>query len=319
MNSRSGVSIFLTVLVLLFSPGTRADSCRDVFDQALLDNPPVDVSYDWTTAIFLFGAEKYARKHSLESKLEPYYEVLSKKIPEIRDPDTAALSLPASFGNSPSRELIVNASRKYFKEEKRNSLGVFDHTGTKGILGTLYPSSIWADSLIMATLNLIHLGEKERALKDGAIMMTHLKDGHSGLYVHAYYPKEGWTFPHEFHWARGNLWVALYLKETQNRVKLEKFLETLKTFYVPGKGLRTLLDDEKSDFESSATALYGYVLEPSEEVKQTILSFVKEKRFTGVSGPTTAFPLAAYYRSLIPSGTYLHGTGAFLLWCSVND
>lgn len=329
------LSKFLTLLLILGAGATQAQSslCREVFLSSLSQYPAEKVAYDWPTAIFLYGAELYAKNvgEGLSEKLDPYYDSLAEKIPTIRDPDKASLSLPASVRKTPSGKKIMDASLKFFSEEPRNSLGIIDHVGSRGFLGSLYPSSVWADSLIMSSLNQFYLAttdkEKKEILKEALVILSSLRSSTPGLFSHAYYPKMGWRFPLEFHWARGNLWVAMFLTEVSaNDEKflplLEEEIAALKKLYVPGKGLRTLLDDPSSPFESSATALFGYVLwkgknpELQEEMTSVISGFVKDKRFTGVSGPTTAFPLPLYYRSLIPMGEFPYGTGAFLLWCS---
>lgn len=315
----------------------NSPKCREVFQESLAHFSAENVAYDWPTAIFLYGAEAFAARESLGKNLDPYYEALAEKIPTIHDPDKASVSLPASLRDSPGAKKIIAASRDFFSKEKRNSLGVFNHVGSTGILGTLYPSSVWADSLIMATLNQIRMAssdeEKQQALRDAKIILENLKSKVPGLYSHAFYPEQGWRFPTEFHWARGNLWIALFLSEASAMSAdflplLEKQITAIKKYYVLGKGLRTLIDDPSSSIESSSTALFGYVLlkgralglpaspEIERDIASVIPGFVKDKKFTGVSGPTTAFPLPFYYRSLIPQGEYPYGTGAFLLWCS---
>ncbi len=98
-------------------------------------------------------------------------------------------------------------------------------------------------------------------LKDAEVILRHLREKKTGLYAHAFYPKQNWRY----HWARGNLWVALFLVEASAIEKeflpyLKEEISALKKYYFRGKGLRTLIDDPSSPFESSATALFGYVL-----------------------------------------------------------
>lgn len=327
MISRPRPSIFLTVFILLLTGETHAisDPCQNIFLSSLAANAPAEADYDWTTAVYLYGAVKYAQAKHPEyvRKLEPYFDQLTGKIPQIHTPDEAALSLPASFLQTASAKKIVEASRTYFSQEPRNSLGVIDHVGSRGILGKLYPSSVWADSLIMSVLNQLKISNA--GTSEGETILKNLKSD-SGLYYHAYYPGPGWKFPVNHFWARGNLWVALYLAETGSP-DLSGFITTLKKYYFRGKGFHTLIDDSESAFESSATALFGYVLEKADDpdvelrkdIRETLNSFVKDQEFTGVSGPTTAFPYAFYYKALVPSGVYPYGTGAFLLWCSVAE
>ena len=337
MISQNDLSkILTTLLVLVTAPAIASSSvCRDVFIAALATNPAEELAYDWPAAIYLYGAELYARKEGsdLSSKLDASYEALAIKIPKIRDPDKASLSLPAAVRATPAGTRIIVASKRFFSEEPRNSLGVIDHVGARSFLGSVYPSSVWADSLIMNSLNQLRMAttdkEKGEVLKSAKVILSSLRDANTGLFSHAYYPKLGWKFPVEYHWARGNLWVALFLVEASSIDKeflplLQEELRSLKKLYVSGKGLRTLLDDPSSEFESSATALFGYVLlrandhDLEGDISSVISGFVRDKKFSGVSGPTTAFPLPFYYRTLVPRGEYAYGTGAFLLWCSAT-
>lgn len=336
------------------------DPCRGLLQQYLREQESRTWDYDWTTAIFLYGAQTFitaTADTTLASKIDEAYVQLGRSVPLVTTPDLAALSLPAqNWKDSVSTRAIIAATETYFATEPLNAIGALDHVGGRHWIGWFYPSSVWADSLIMYVLNGHGLAQKkgntQRAdffLGQADLLHRLLLNPTTGLYKHAYFVDPRTTVPEKFHWARGNLWMSLGLLELiaqlpathASSIKLRELwtahLRALLPYYVPKKGLKTLLDDpsEANYFEASATALLAYVLlkgerlglltddekKHSEGVVRTARAFLKvdaEKVFLrDISGPTTAFKWPWYYTHVVGKVTNeSYGVGSYLLLCA---
>lgn len=141
---------------------------------------------------------------------------------------------------------------------------------------TLNNQELWDDTLFMSVLFLANMGRYEKntvwideAVYQFLIHTKYLADRRTGLWFH------GWTFNgnHNFVealWGRGNSWVTSSIPEFLKIVECEgsvrRFLtETLKRqaealmLYQDEGGMwHTLVDDETSYVEASATCGFGY-------------------------------------------------------------
>lgn len=347
---------FLCLLVC--SSATASVGCQKLLQQYLSSHEKWD--YDWTTAIFLYGAQTYLNVKPApeqEAQIEATYTQLAGQIPSVTTPDLAALSLAAqSWKKTPATAAIIAASEKYFTTEPLNAVGALDHVGARHWTGWFYPSSVWADSVIMYVLNgqrlALRTGDTAKVdffLHQAELLHRLLLNPTTGLYKHAYFVGSRTTVPEKFHWARGNLWMSLGLLElisglspshpsyAKLRDHWTAHLTALLRYYVPGKGLRTLLDDssEESYFEASATALLAYVLlkgdrlgllleaqkKSTSDVVRVAQSFLKTEKDTvllqDISGPTTALNWDWYYTHVVGKvENESYGVGSYLLLCS---
>jgi rhamnogalacturonyl hydrolase YesR len=314
--------------------------------------------YDWTTAIFLYGALTYTQKNpdALWSsvKVQEKMNALLSRAPKITSPDLASMSLPASLVNE---KKMIALSEEFFKTEPLNKIGALDHVGPRHRLiwffpktNLFVPSSIWADSMVMYVLNGYKLAKlnrdqkKEKFFEEQVYLFEkYLKDPKSGLYKHAYFVESKETYPSEFFWGRGNLWVSLGLIEILEHYPAERlkkmFVDHVKAiakFADSERGLRTLLDDPNSHFETSATTLFAYVLKKGIRLKileesysglaQDMVRAVEknivsvndnELSVVNISGPTTAMKWPFYYQHVVGTRSdESYGVGAVLLLCS---
>ncbi len=348
-----------TVLCLFVcSSATAGVGCQKLLQQYLGSQKKWD--YDWTTAIFLYGAQTYLTAKPApeqDAKIEAAYTQLARHIPAVTTPDLAALSLPAqAWKKSTATDAIIAASEKYFATEPLNAVGALDHVGARHWTGWFYPSSVWADSLIMYVLNgqrlALRTGDTAKVdffLHQAELLHRLLLNPTTGLYKHAYFVGSRTTVPQKFHWARGNLWMSLGLLElisglssshpsyAKLRDDWTAHLTALLRYYVPGKGLRTLLDDssDESYFEASATALLAYALlkgerlgllaEPQKKLSSDVVrvaqGFLKTEKdavsLQDISGPTTALKWDWYYTHVVGKvENESYGVGSYLLLCS---
>lgn len=140
------------------------------------------------------------------------------------------------------------------------------------------PQQLWDDTLMMCVLPLARIGQVlgrpqylEEARRQFLLHVKYLHDRRTGLWFH------GWTFDgrHNFAealWARGNCWVTIAIPEFIEMLNLppgdalrEFLTDTLKAQvrtlqkYQDKSGLwHTLIDDETSYLEASATAGFAY-------------------------------------------------------------
>lgn len=135
---------------------------------------------------------------------------------------------------------------------------------------------LWDDTLYMTVLFVAKMGEilkddryTQESIDQFLVHIKYLTDTKTGLFFH------GWTFDgnHNFAkalWARGNSWYTAGLVDYLNIVKvndgvkrflistLNRQVESLSHLQTENGLWRTLLDDETSYEEASATAAFGY-------------------------------------------------------------
>lgn len=137
---------------------------------------------------------------------------------------------------------------------------------------------LWDDTLMMAVLPLAKIGHilgrasyVEEAKRQFMLHIKYLADRKTGLWFH------GWNFAERHHyaealWARGNCWITIAIPEIIDILELPSgdgfrdfLLETLEAQIAAlaelqdASGLwHTLLDDETSYLEASATAGFAY-------------------------------------------------------------
>lgn len=139
-------------------------------------------------------------------------------------------------------------------------------------------NQLWDDTLMMTVLPLAKIGKLldrpeyiEEAKKQFLIHTKYLADKKTGLWFH------GWTFEENHNysealWGRGNCWITIAIPEIIELLELPKgdflreFLidtlnrqvETLASYQSESGLWHTLIDDETSYLESSATAGFAY-------------------------------------------------------------
>jgi rhamnogalacturonyl hydrolase YesR len=327
--------LYLSLLILPFSSFGQVDGPK-ILTHYLKENPPESWDYDWTTAIFLYGARSYIEPQEMAR----INKLLLEKATEITSVDLAAMSLS---GDPQMKELTY----KFFKSEPPNKIGSVDHVGPRARFHWLVPSSIWADSMMMYVLNgFKNFPEKrEFFLRQVLIFDKYLKDPQTGLYKHAYNIKADSQYPVQVTWARGNMWMSLGMIEILGELDpKDPYYPIIKKIFTDHinrlvhymdaeRGLRTLIEAKDSYVESSATALFAYVLLKGSRLKildpgyrniglamaQASGNFLKkindqEISVEGISGPTTAFKYPFYYMYLVRQRSdESYGVGAFLL------
>ena len=236
--------------------------------------------WEWTQGVGLFGLWKlfqYEKKESYLDTLKKYYD---RQI-EIGFPalnvNTAAPYLAMSFlaeytGEEKYMQPCVNAAKQIMESFPRTKEGGFQHKTSDSV----NEQELWDDTLYMTVLFLANMG---RILKDDSMTAEaeyqfllhdkYLCDKISGLWYHGWSFQEKNNFAGAF-WGRGNCWITMAIPEflsicnCSEPVKrmlintLKDQVESLKV-YQAGNGMwHTLVDDEDSYVEASATCGFAY-------------------------------------------------------------
>lgn len=236
--------------------------------------------WEWTQGVGLFGLWKmfcYEKKEEYIDILRQYYD---RQI---------EIGFPALNVNTATPYLAMSYLAEYTKEEKymepcikaaHNIMESFPRTEEGGFQhktsDTLNEQELWDDTLYMTVLFLANMSRilKDETMKKEAeyqflLHCKYLSDKETGLWYH------GWTFNgrHNFagaFWGRGNCWVTMAIPEFLSMIDcseatkatlveaLRKQVDSLKKYQAFNGMWHTLVDDETSYVEASATCGFSY-------------------------------------------------------------
>lgn len=244
--------------------------------------------WEWTQGVGLFGFWKLFE----QTKNETYLDVLLKFYDE-----QLANGLPSKNINTVAPLLALSHIYEYTKNPKYLSVceewaqwimtdlpktkeGGFQHITSD----TLNEQELWDDTLFMTVLFLAKMGQIknneayiEEAKYQFLLHIKYLADKKTGLWFH------GFTFngSHNFAealWGRGNCWITMAIPEFIEMIHLEgsvkRFLvaalqaqvESIRKYQSKSGMWHTLVDDESSYVEASATCGFAYGILKSVEL-----------------------------------------------------
>jgi unsaturated rhamnogalacturonyl hydrolase len=236
--------------------------------------------WEWTQGVGLFGLWKIYEETGDEeflNKLEKYYERQMKIGLPARNVNTTTPLLALTYlaektGNETYKDICREWAAWLVDGLPRTKEGGFQHLTSD----TLNKEELWDDTLFMTVLFLARMGklEQNQAWIDEAqyqflLHIKYLADKKTGLWYH------GWTFNgnHNFaeaFWGRGNSWVTMAIPELfeiidcDESVKrflieaLDKQIESLKNYQNENGMWHTVINDNTSYVESSATCGFAY-------------------------------------------------------------
>ncbi len=236
--------------------------------------------WEWTQGVGLFGLWKVYEKTSERRYLDLLKDFYDKQIaigfPAL-NVNTAAPYLAMSFlGEELKEEKYLKpcreAAEKIYKFFPRTKEGGFRHMTSD----SENEGELWDDTLFMTVLFLANMGRIEKRkeyLEEAAYQFLlharYLQDKTTGLWYHGWSFIENNNFAGAF-WGRGNCWVTMAIPEflaiygkddavsRQLIAILKKQTEALIKYQDKSGMWHTLVDDETSYVEASATCGFAY-------------------------------------------------------------
>jgi len=237
-------------------------------------------NWEWSQAVGLYGLWQYYEMTDdtdlLDRIIQWYENNIKKGLPDRNVNTTAPMLTLAFIAEKTGNEEYIKLCRDWAKwvmyDLKRTEEGGIQHV----VSGMDNDQQLWDDTLFMTVLFLAKAGVMfdikeyvDEAVKQFLIHIKYLYDRKTGFWYH------GWTFNgrHNFAnalWARGNCWYTCvvvdfleitgingYIREHLVDTLLSQ-IEALESVQTESGAFRTLLNDENSYIEISATAGFAY-------------------------------------------------------------
>lgn len=253
---------------------------EQVIDRIVKRTMNMDLTWDWPCGVAYYGISEAYEK----TKNEEYLKLLKDRVDELIDlglPKVwtvnacamghCLLSLYKATGEQKYMDILMTKIEYIQKEALRFGDNVLQHTVSAN---NDFPEQAWADTLFMAAFLLlrvgVHLKDKEMiedALNQWYWHIKYLQNPGNGFYYHGY---NNITKDHMsgIYWGRANAWAAytmskvggilpecyLYPKYMDVAGSLNEQLSALKTVQTENGLWRTVLNDESSYEEISASA-----------------------------------------------------------------
>lgn len=236
--------------------------------------------WEWTQGVGLFGLWKlfcYEKKEIYLDTLKKYYDrQIGIGFPAL-NVNTAAPYLTMSFlaeytGEEKYMRPCVEAAREIMESFPRTKEGGFQHKTSDSV----NEQELWDDTLYMTVLFLANMGRilqddemKAEAEYQFLLHDKYLCDRATGLWYHGWSFQEKNNFAGAF-WGRGNCWITMAIPEfleihdCSRPVKrllvntLNAQIASLQAYQAPDGMWHTLVDDEDSYVEASATCGFAY-------------------------------------------------------------
>lgn len=236
--------------------------------------------WEWTQGVGLFGLWKIyedTKEEEIYQMLVNYYDgQINSGLPAKNVNTTAPLlALSYLYEETKKKEygiVCMEWAQWLMTGLPKTKEGGFQHLTSD----TLNAQELWDDTLFMAVLFLARMGKltaneawMEEAKYQFLLHIKYLADKESGLWFH------GWTFDgnHNFSealWGRGNSWATVAIPELLSIIEcdsstrrflieaLNRQIEALAKYQDASGMWHTLVDDETSYLEASATCGFGY-------------------------------------------------------------
>jgi len=315
---------------------------KDAIDRLVSRTERMDMPWDWPCGVAYYGiAEAYeatGKKEYLTFLKERVDELISLGLPSWTVNTCAMghclLTLYQATGEEAYLKLIKSKLQYLQNEALRFGDHVLQHTVS---VNNDFPEQCWADTLFMAAFFMLRAGVllKDSALIEDALNqyywhIQYLQDENTGLWYHGYNNIEK-NHMSGFFWGRANCWAAytmskaglvlpecyLYPQYLEITGSLDEQLSALKLLQTDNGLWRTILDDEDSYEELSASAgiAAAMVLKANplhakyiQKSLQGVLDHVSDDgRLTDVSGGTAVMKDRDGYRNI--SKKWIQGWG----------
>ncbi|MDO5418267.1 MAG: glycoside hydrolase family 88 protein, partial [Lachnospiraceae bacterium] len=318
------------------------EQMEQVMDKVVERTMRMDMSWDWPCGVAYYGIAKAYEA----TKKESYLQVMKERVDELIElglpnwtVNTCAMghcliTLYQATGEEKYREIIDSKVDYLRNHALRFGDSVLQHTVSAK---NDFPEQCWADTLFMAAFFLLRVGVMEErpelvndALNQYKWHIQYLQNPDTGLWYHGY---NNITKDHMsgFYWGRANCWAAytmsqvalclpecyLYPDYLEIVGSLNEQLSALKTLQTENGLWRTILDDEESYEEVSASAGIGAAMlakhnplhvKYAQKTIQGLLDNISEDgRVMNVSGGTAVMKDRDGYRNI--SKKWIQGWG----------
>lgn len=257
------------------------------FDEPNLDGTAGDYisfdSWEWPQGVGLFGLTQLWEARDFDPELgtllgDWFDRALARGLPKMNVNTTAPMLALSRYWAKTRRDdhraVLEDWAARLMTDFKRTPLGGFQHD----VSDKINDGELWDDTLFMVALFLASYGQAagrpdlvQEAERQFLVHTHFLTDRETGLWFH------GWTFDgrHNFaraRWARGNAWITagivdlFEVAEVSPAIRafligvLTDQVQALLPLQQADGTWRTLMDDDSSYVETSATAGFAYGL-----------------------------------------------------------
>ena len=316
---------------------------EDVIDRIVDRTMKMDLTWDWPCGVAYYGVSEAYEK----TKKEKYLTLLKDRVDELIDlglPKVwtvnacamghCLITLYQATGEQKYWDILMTKIEYLRRDALRFGDKVLQHTVSAN---NDFPEQAWADTLFMAAFLLLRVGVIlkdediiEDALNQWYWHINYLQDEKTGFYYHGY---NNITQDHMsgIYWGRANAWAAytmskvggilpecyLYPKYLDVAGSLNDQLAALKTVQTENGLWRTVLDDEESYEEVSASAgIAAAMLERgnplhtrclNKAIRGLLANVSEDGRVMNVSGGTAVMKDVEGYRGI--SRRWIQGWG----------
>ena len=325
---------------------------EDVIDGVVRKTMNMDLTWDWPCGVAYYGIgeayEKTGKKEYLELLKDRVDELIDLGLPPVWTVNACAMghclvTIYQATGEQKYYDILMSKIEYLKKDALRFGDNVLQHTVSAN---NDFPEQAWADTLFMAALLMLRVGvmNKDQELIDDALNqwywhIRYLQDPSSGFYYHGYDNIAG-DHMSGIYWGRANAWAAytmskvggllpecyLYPKYIDVAGSLNEQLAALKTVQTENGLWRTVLDDEESYEEISASAgiaaamlergnpLHGKYINKS--IKGLLANISEDGKVMNVSGGTAVMRDKEGYRGIPKAWIQGWGQGLTLAFFS---
>ena len=253
---------------------------EQVIDKIVRKTMTMDLTWGWPCGVAYYGVseayEKTGKEEYLHLLKERVDELIDLSIPKAWNVNACAMghcliTLYQATGEQTYYDLLMRMTTYLQKEALRFGDHVLQHTVSAK---NDFPEQAWADTLFMAAFLLLRVGVmlKDEALIEDALNqwywhIKYLQNPGNGLWYHGYNNLTG-DHMSAIYWGRANAWAAYTMSQVSGRLpesylypkymdvagSLNEQLSKLKTLQTENGLWRTVLDDEESYEEISASA-----------------------------------------------------------------
>lgn len=316
---------------------------EEVIDKIVKRTMKMDLTWDWPCGVAYYGIadayEKTGNEEYLKLLKDRVDELIELGLPRVWTVNACAMghcliTLYKATGEQRYWDIVMSKIAYIRNDALRFGDNVLQHTVSAN---NDFPEQCWADTLFMAAFFLLRVGvelEDEDLIEDALNQyywhIKYLQDPSTGYYYHGYDNIAG-DHMSGFYWGRANAWAAytmsqvggilpkcyLYPKYMDVAGSLNEQLAALKLVQTDNGLWRTLLDDEESYEEISASAGIAAAMVTrgnplhtkyiNKSIKGLLANVSEDGRVLNVSGGTAVMNDKDGYRKI--SRDWIQGWG----------